>query len=169
MSFSVHGKSSPCFDTVGTLEKNHSPQVYVQDIGGTTDFGPAMSGQAGDRTRAFLKVQDGCDYGCSYCTIPLARGASRSQSAGETIDQAERLIRAGFKEIVLTGVNVGDYGRKEGSSLLELLRVLAPLPGLCRAAHQLDRTQPPDTGAPGVHCAIPETLQAFPYSPAERN
>jgi len=120
------------FDTVGTLEKQHTPQVFVREIAGTADFGPAMSGQAGDRTRAFLKVQDGCDYSCSYCTIPLARGASRSQAIGAAVGQAESLVRAGFKEIVLTGVNVGDYGRKEGSSLLALLHALAPLPGLCR-------------------------------------
>jgi threonylcarbamoyladenosine tRNA methylthiotransferase MtaB len=120
------------FDTVGMLEKKSTPRVFVREIAGTTDFGPAMSGQAGDRTRAFLKVQDGCDYSCSYCTIPLARGASRSQPTGATVLQAESLIRAGFKEIVLTGVNVGDYGRKEGSSLLELLSALAPLQGLYR-------------------------------------
>jgi len=120
------------FETVGTLEKQGTPQVFVEEVAGTTDFGPAMSGQAGDRTRAFLKVQDGCDYSCSYCTIPLARGASRSQAIGATVMQAQSLIRDGFKEIVLTGVNVGDYGRREGSSLLELLRALAPLPGLFR-------------------------------------
>lgn len=120
------------FDTVGTLEKKGTPQVFVGEIAGAADFGPAMSGEAGDRTRAFLKVQDGCDYSCSYCTIPLARGASRSQAIGATVTQAQSLIRDGFKEIVLTGVNVGDYGRREGTSLLELLRALAPLPGLFR-------------------------------------
>lgn len=120
------------FDTVGRLEKKRTPQVYVRDIAGTPDFGPAMSGHVVDRTRAFLKVQDGCDYSCSYCTIPLARGASRNQSIGTTVAHAQSLVRSGFKEIVLTGVNVGDYGRREGSSLLELLRALAPIPGLFR-------------------------------------
>ena len=128
------------FDTVGTLEKKSTPRVFVREIAGTTDFGPAMSGEPGDRTRAFLKVQDGCDYSCGYCTIPLARGASRSQAIGATVMQAQSLIRDGFKEIVLTGVNVGDYGRREGSSLLELLRALAPLPGLFRL--RLSSTEP---------------------------
>ena len=144
------------FDTVGRLEKRHTPQVHVGEIAGAADFGPAVSGQAGDRTRAFLKVQDGCDYGCSYCTIPLARGASRSQSVGETLEQAERLIRAGFKEIVLTGVNVGDYGRKGGSSLLELLRALASLPGPYRV--RISSIEP--------NLLTPELLECIAQSPA---
>ena len=64
----------------------------------------------GDRTRSFLKVQDGCDYKCTYCTIPLARGKSRSGAVNEIIENAKTLVDNGIKEIVLTGVNIGDYG-----------------------------------------------------------
>lgn len=109
-----------------------SPQVHVSDIDTVDSFGPAYSSEAANRTRAFLKVQDGCDYTCSFCTIPLARGDSRSQSLPETIDQARSLVARGYREIVLTGVNVGDYGRKDGRSLLELLRALSSVEGLER-------------------------------------
>jgi threonylcarbamoyladenosine tRNA methylthiotransferase MtaB len=83
----------------------------------------------GDRTRAFLKVQDGCDYKCSFCTIPRARGGSRSASIDQVIQQAEELVRQGIKEIVLTGVNIGDFGIMPGSTdrttgFLELIKAL---------------------------------------------
>ena len=81
---------------------------------------------------AFLKIQDGCDYSCSFCTIPLARGASRSQSREDTLKQARELVQGGYKEIVLTGVNTGDYGKKEGTDLLPLLRSLVDISGLER-------------------------------------
>ena len=76
-----------------------------------------------ERTRAFLKIQDGCDYGCSYCTIPLIRGKSRSIPAAEIIDRASLLASSGYREIVLTGVNTGDY-HSDGMSLCDLLRQL---------------------------------------------
>ena len=85
-----------------------------------------------DRTRAFLKVQDGCDYSCAFCTIPLARGASRSVAVPDVIHEAKRVVASGYREIVLTGVNLGDYGRKSGTSLLELLRLLVDVDGLER-------------------------------------
>ena len=65
----------------------------------------------GDRTRSFLKIQDGCDYSCAFCTIPLARGKSRSSSIEEVLDEARKLAEQGVKEIVLTGVNTGDFGK----------------------------------------------------------
>jgi threonylcarbamoyladenosine tRNA methylthiotransferase MtaB len=74
------------------------------------------------RTRSFLKIQDGCDYFCSYCTIPYARGNSRSQSIKETLKQINQIAASGIKEIVLTGVNIGDFGKNNGESLLNLLR-----------------------------------------------
>ncbi len=120
------------FEFFTSTRKHVSPQVHVSDIAEANDFGPAFSHDPSDRTRAFLKVQDGCDYSCSFCTIPLARGKSRSQSIPETIAQASDLVARGFKEIVLTGVNVGDFGRKDGSSLLTLLRELVSLDGLHR-------------------------------------
>jgi threonylcarbamoyladenosine tRNA methylthiotransferase MtaB len=120
------------FDHAGGFRKNGAPRVCVSPIGAADDFGPAHSTVAGDRTRAFLKVQDGCDYTCSYCTIPMARGVSRSQPIERCVEQARVLVAGGFKEIVLTGVNVGDYGRKTGGSLLALLEALATVDGLIR-------------------------------------
>ncbi len=120
------------FDFAGDFRKNAAPKVCVSEVGTADTFGPAMSTLAGDRTRGYLKVQDGCDYHCTFCTIPLARGESRSQPIGESVRQAGQLVERGFKEIVLTGVNVGDYGRKQGESLLLLLRALVRVPGLRR-------------------------------------
>jgi threonylcarbamoyladenosine tRNA methylthiotransferase MtaB len=120
------------FDHLPSLEKSGTPRIFVSDVGHDDAFGPAMSTVAGDRTRAYLKVQDGCDYQCSFCTIPRARGVSRSQPIETCIAQAHALVHRGFKEIVLTGVNVGDYGRKTDSSLLELLQRLVAVPGLKR-------------------------------------
>lgn len=87
---------------------------------------------AGDRTRSFLKVQDGCDYKCSYCTIPAARGASRNIPIAEVVAQAEKIAAAGQKEIVITGINTGDFGRTTGESFAELLRELDKVEGIER-------------------------------------
>ncbi|OLD62271.1 MAG: tRNA (N(6)-L-threonylcarbamoyladenosine(37)-C(2))-methylthiotransferase MtaB [Ignavibacteria bacterium 13_1_40CM_2_61_4] len=116
----------------GRFEKPATPQVFVSCIDETLLFAPSFSADTGGRTRAFLKIQDGCDFHCSFCTIPLARGTSRSQPADAVIRQAQLIAKEGFKEIVLTGVNVGDYGRKEKRSLLELLKLLGSLGGVDR-------------------------------------
>jgi len=120
------------FEFAGDFSKGAVSKVCVSEVGTADTFGPAMSSPAGDRTRGYLKVQDGCDYHCTFCTIPLARGESRSQSVAECVRQAEQLARQGFKEIVLTGVNVGDYGRKQDEDLLGLLRPLVEIRGLHR-------------------------------------
>jgi threonylcarbamoyladenosine tRNA methylthiotransferase MtaB len=123
------------FDVLSYLDafdEGRAPAVHVSAAGGGGDFGPAATSPADDRTRAFLKVQDGCDYTCSFCTIPRARGTSRSQSVEATVRQAEELVGRGYREIVLTGVNVGDYGRASGASLLDLLRALEGVQGLAR-------------------------------------
>lgn len=120
------------FDHVRDFAKRPTPSIAVSDVGVHDDFGPASSTEAGDRTRAFLKVQDGCDYTCSFCTIPLARGSSRSLGIEASVAQARDLVRQGYREIVLTGVNVGDYGRKSGTDLLALLRALVTIGGLDR-------------------------------------
>ena len=84
-------------------------KVHVGEINDTKIFTPTFS--LGERTRSFLKIQDGCDYFCSFCTIPLARGRSRSQTVDETIRVAKELAQTNVKEVVLTGVNIGDFGR----------------------------------------------------------
>jgi threonylcarbamoyladenosine tRNA methylthiotransferase MtaB len=97
-----------------------------------SSFRPASSAGFEDRTRAFLKIQDGCDYHCAYCTVPLARGKSRSASILETVQQAREAVKLGHKEIVLTGVNVGDYGKNINTNLLTLLKQLVMVDGLMR-------------------------------------
>ncbi len=93
-------------------------------------FAAYSSGE--ERTRSFLKVQDGCDNFCAYCTVPFARGRSRSISIDMAVSEAEKIAAAGVKEIVLTGVNTGDFGRKSGESFLELLKRLNDVEGIKR-------------------------------------
>ena len=93
-------------------------------------FSPACA--CGERTRYFLKVQDGCDYFCTYCTIPFARGRSRNGSIASLVRQAEEVAERGGKEIVLTGVNIGDFGKTTGESFLDLLRSLDRVEGIKR-------------------------------------
>ncbi|HZV13491.1 MAG TPA: tRNA (N(6)-L-threonylcarbamoyladenosine(37)-C(2))-methylthiotransferase MtaB, partial [Candidatus Kapabacteria bacterium] len=114
------------------LKKNDCPKIACAPIEEAEQFGPAYSAESDSRTRAFLKVQDGCDYNCSFCTIPLARGASRSQAIAATVEQANLLAIRGYKEIILTGVNVGDYGKKDGTNLLALLQALENVEGIER-------------------------------------
>ena len=86
----------------------------------------------GDRTRSFLKIQDGCDYFCAFCTIPLARGKSRSDTIENIVKQAKEIVESGIKEIVLTGVNTGDFGIQTGETFFELLQALENVEGLFR-------------------------------------
>ena len=93
-------------------------------------FVPSCS--CGDRTRYFLKVQDGCNYYCTYCTIPMARGRSRNGSIASMVLQAEDVVRQGGREIVITGVNIGDFGRSTGESFIDLIRALDAVEGISR-------------------------------------
>ena len=93
-------------------------------------FSPSCS--ADDRTRHFLKVQDGCDYFCSYCTIPFARGRSRNGSIASLVKQAEEVAAKGGKEIVLAGVNIGDFGKTTGETFIDLIRALDEVEGIVR-------------------------------------
>ena len=96
--------------------------VHRGEIREVTTFYPAVS--TGDRTRSFLKVQDGCDYFCAFCTIPLARGRSRSADIETTLVEARKAAAEGAREIVLTGVNIGDFGKAQGQDLLSLCQAL---------------------------------------------
>jgi threonylcarbamoyladenosine tRNA methylthiotransferase MtaB len=97
------------FDYVNGFEKKELSCVFTSPIDEVTNFDYAYSSDVESRTRAFLKIQDGCDYNCSFCTIPIARGRSRSLDINNVIENAKKLIDSGYKEIVLTGVNTGDY------------------------------------------------------------
>lgn len=105
-------------------------QVYSCETDELTSFFAAFS--SGDRTRAFLKVQDGCDYCCSYCTIHYARGSSRNLPIADLVKEARQIAAAGQKEIVLTGVNTGDFGRTTGERFVDLLRALDEVEGIER-------------------------------------
>ncbi|MGY8918957.1 MAG: tRNA (N(6)-L-threonylcarbamoyladenosine(37)-C(2))-methylthiotransferase MtaB [Flavobacteriales bacterium] len=110
------------------ISNKESPQIYSCNIEDVDSYISSYS--VSDRTRAFLKVQDGCDYKCTYCTIPLARGISRSDNIQSIIDNTEKISKTGVKEIVLTGVNIGDYGKGEfgnkvhESTFLDLIQTL---------------------------------------------
>ena len=121
----------------GATEKSRivpviSAKVRGEDItdGDTSTFFPAYS--SGERTRSFLKVQDGCDYKCHYCTVPYARGESRNIPIAEIIPQAEAIAAEGIKEIVLTGVNTGDFGKTTGETFFELIQRLNDVEGIER-------------------------------------
>lgn len=109
------------------LSKRTQAGIHSCEVMQVRDFVPSYS--AGDRTRTFLKVQDGCDYFCAFCTIPLARGRSRSESIEKTISAAKEAIDTGVKEIVLTGVNIGDFGSGTGDTFFELIQGLDKLNG----------------------------------------
>ena len=109
----------------GHLHRFH--HVKTKDI---KSFQPSCS--RGNRTRYFLKVQDGCNYFCTYCTIPYARGFSRNPSIASLVEQAEQAAREGGKEIVLTGVNIGDFGETTGESFIDLVKALDGVKGISR-------------------------------------
>jgi len=104
--------------------------VMNSDIGSATHFNPSYS--MGDRTRTFLKIQDGCDYSCTYCTIPMARGKSRSGIIAETVSMAEKIAQSGIEEVVLTGVNIGDFGVNTDENFLSLVIALDKIKGISR-------------------------------------
>ena len=112
------------------ISKRQEGEVIAGEIKEVKEFVPGFS--SGDRTRTFLKVQDGCDYFCSFCTIPLARGRSRSASIESTLTQAKLAAEKGAKEIVLTGVNIGDFGKGNDEDLLGLVKELDKIDGVER-------------------------------------
>jgi threonylcarbamoyladenosine tRNA methylthiotransferase MtaB len=112
------------FSHLDSFQKFDAPHIYSSPIEEATDYHLSATADTDERTRAFLKVQDGCDYNCSFCTIPMARGASRSADIESIVAEARRLSSYGFREIVLSGVNVGDFGTKTGTSFYELVQAL---------------------------------------------
>ena len=111
-------------------EREHRPVVESTRPQEITEFRPSC--ERGDRTRWWLKVQDGCDYYCTYCTIPYARGRSRSGRIADLVSQARKAAEAGGREIVLTGVNIGEFGRDTGEAFLDLLKALDSVEGITR-------------------------------------
>lgn len=127
-------------DLIHYLEDRLRGEAHIKDVAAhevlslpakdIRTFSPSCSGD--DRTRYFLKVQDGCDYFCTYCTIPYARGRSRNGSIRSMVEQAKRVAEDGGKEIVLTGVNIGDFGKTTGETFFELIQALDRVEGIRR-------------------------------------
>ena len=123
-------------DYINDLTKKHKTEIHSCEVNDANFFVDAYS--IGDRTRAFLKVQDGCDYKCTYCTIPLARGVSRSDKLENILKNAKEISEKGIQEIVLTGVNIGDYGKgefgnkKHEHTFLDLVKKLDKVNGIKR-------------------------------------
>ncbi len=117
-------------DYLHSLTKEVKPRVLNQPIKSVNEFIPGFS--EGDRTRMFLKVQDGCDYFCSFCTIPLARGKSRSATLAKTLDDVKKATELGVQEVVLTGVNLGDFGVNHGETFFDLVQELDIIEGIKR-------------------------------------
>lgn len=115
---------------LGKLQKNAEGEAHTSALKDIRSFSPSCS--RGDRTRFFLKVQDGCDYYCSYCTIPFARGRSRNGTIESLVQQAREAAAEGGKEIVLTGVNIGDFGKSTDETFFDLIKALDEVDGIQR-------------------------------------
>lgn len=113
-----------------SLQKKEKPEIYSCEIEEVDSFDSSHS--EADRTRSFLKVQDGCDYSCTYCTIPLARGKSRNKKINDLVLEAEKIAQSGIKEIILTGVNIGDFGRSTNESFFDLIKSIEKVEGIER-------------------------------------
>lgn len=121
------------FDLLAHVETHYQSRTLVvknEPIKNTGDFMPSFS--QGDRTRSFLKIQDGCDYFCTFCTIPLARGKSRNATLESTVNSCKALAETDIKEVVLTGVNIGDFGQGEGETFFQLIQQLDQIEGIDR-------------------------------------
>lgn len=115
---------------IDNIKKQSSPILIKSNYNNMDSFVPAFSKR--ERTRSFLKIQDGCDNFCSYCIIPIARGPSRSSSISNILQQAKEIANSGIKEIVLTGINLGEFGKRNNESLLMLLKKLVDIKGIYR-------------------------------------
>jgi threonylcarbamoyladenosine tRNA methylthiotransferase MtaB len=117
-------------EQIWSTDAHEGEQIITSSLQDIRTFLPACS--KGNRTRYFLKVQDGCDYYCTYCTIPLARGNSRNATIADLVSQSQQVAEEGGKEIVITGVNIGDFGKSTGETFLDLLRALDEVEGIER-------------------------------------
>ncbi len=117
-------------EIIKNIEKKETSLLITTDHKDMTRFFPSAS--YGERTRSFFKIQDGCDYFCAYCTIPYARGRSRNESIADSIANAKNIAKKGIKEIILTGVNIGDFGKSTKESFCDLLVALTKVEGIER-------------------------------------
>jgi len=115
---------------LNSLNGTNESKIITSTIKNISSFQPSFTN--GERTRSYLKIQDGCNYNCSFCTIPLARGRSRSDTIENTVKIAQNIADSGAKEIVLTGINIGDYGSEKDESFLQLIMTLDNLKGIER-------------------------------------
>lgn len=122
-------EKSRIFDLIDSFKKNEHSCTFHTATRDIKDFSFASSSEADGRTRAFFKIQDGCDYPCTYCTIPNARGKSRSPKSLLVLENFKKLLDEGYKEIILTGVNVGEFGKDNGENLYGLLREMVKVEG----------------------------------------
>ncbi len=151
------------FDLIQHIEKiEDKPEetiVSFDNIKKANEFVPSFS--YGDRTRSFLKVQDGCDYFCTFCTIPLARGKSRNASIKETVEQAEKIAQTEIKEVVLTGVNIGDFGQGNEENFLQLIKSLDTVNGIDR--YRISSIEPNLLSNEIIHFCLEESKRFVPH------
>ena len=133
--------------------------AFVKKTKDITSFAPSCS--RGNRTRYFLKVQDGCDYFCTYCTIPYARGFSRNPSIASLVDQARKAAREGGREIVLTGVNIGDFGKTTGERFIDLVKALDGVEGISR--YRISSLEPDLLSDELIHWCAHESRAFMPH------
>jgi threonylcarbamoyladenosine tRNA methylthiotransferase MtaB len=151
------------FNILEHIEKLQTKQeqaiVSFESIKKTEDFIPAFS--LGDRTRSFLKVQDGCDYFCTFCTIPLARGKSRNASITKTIAEAKKISETAVKEVVLTGVNIGDFGQNGDENFFQLVQELDRVEGIDR--FRISSIEPNLLSNEIIHFCLQESKHFVPH------
>lgn len=140
-------------------EKQEETIVSYESIKNSKEFIPAFS--FGDRTRSFLKVQDGCDYFCTFCTIPLARGKSRNASISKTIEEARKISQTDVKEVVLTGVNIGDFGQGGDENFFGLVKELDKLEGIDR--YRISSIEPNLLSDEIIHFCLNESNHFVPH------
>lgn len=151
------------FDLIQHIEKlDEKPEkaiVSFDNIKKANEFVPSFS--YGDRTRSFLKVQDGCDYFCTFCTIPLARGKSRNATIQETVDQAKKIAETEINEVVLTGVNIGDFGQGNNENFFELIKELDKVEGIDR--FRISSIEPNLLNNEIIHFCLEESKRFVPH------